>query len=219
MRVEFHCHTVYSKDSLTSPERLVAAARRKGLDRVIVTDHNTIAGAQAAQALDPQRVIIGEEIMTSEGELLAAFVREMVPPGLSPEETIARLRAQGAFISVSHPFDRLRSGHWAPAALQRILPLVDAIETFNARCLWPGFNRQAQRFAHRHGIAGTVGSDAHAAFELGRATLDLPPFHDADTLRAALRHAMPHVRLSAPWVHLASRWAVWVKRRRALTAR
>jgi len=212
MRVEFHCHTVFSKDSLTSPEQLVATARRRGIDRVVVTDHNTIAGALAAQAIDPERVIVGEEIMTTEGELLAAFVQEEVPPGLSPEETIAPLRAQGAFISVSHPFDRMRSGHWTVESLRRILPLVDAIETFNARCMWPGFNRQAQRFAQAYGVPGTVGSDAHAVFELGRATLDLPPFHDAATLRAALPQARARLRLSAPWVHFTSRWAVWVKR-------
>jgi len=214
MRVEFHCHTIYSKDSLTPPARLVAVAARRGVDRVIVTDHNTIAGALAAQAPDPERIIVGEEIMTTEGELLAAFVREEVPPGLSPEEAIARLRAQGAFISVSHPFDRFRRGHWQPDALTRILPLVDAIETFNARCMWPGFNHRAARFAQAHGVPGTVGSDAHALCELGRATLDLPPFHDAETLRAALAHATARVRLSAPWVHFSSRRAVWMKRLR-----
>jgi predicted metal-dependent phosphoesterase TrpH len=52
LRVEFHCHTILSKDSLTRPRDLVDACRRKGIDRVVVTDHNTIAGAQAAQALD-----------------------------------------------------------------------------------------------------------------------------------------------------------------------
>ena len=58
--VEFHCHTIASKDSLTRPADLVAAARRKGLDRVIVTDHNSIAGARAAQTLDPELIMVGE---------------------------------------------------------------------------------------------------------------------------------------------------------------
>ncbi len=214
LRTEFHCHTIHSKDSLTTPEALVAAARRKGIERLIVTDHNTIAGALACQALDPQRVIVGEEIMTTRGELLAAFVQEEIPAGLPPQEAITRLRAQGAFISVSHPFDRFRNGHWALPDLLDILPLVDAIETFNARCLWPGFNTQAQRFAQEHGIPGTVGSDAHAAFEVGRASLWLPDFHDAASLKAALREASPaQLTLSMPWVHLTSRYAVWKKGR------
>src|SRR5215216_3067134 len=158
MKVEFHSHTNASKDSLTRPVDLIAAARRKGLDRLVITDHNTIAGARAAQALDPEVVIVGEEIMTTRGEILAAFVTEEIPRGLNPMETIQRLRDQGAFISVSHPFDRLRSGGWRENDLIAIIPLVDAIEVYNSRCMNPGFNRDASRFAERHNIAGTVGS-------------------------------------------------------------
>ena len=105
LSVEFHCHTVFSKDSLTSPQKLVDTCRRKGIDRVVVTDHNTIAGARAAQKLDPERVVVGVEIMTTRGEILAAFVKDEIPARLSPQETIKRLREQNAFISVSHPFD------------------------------------------------------------------------------------------------------------------
>src|SRR5512143_1731327 len=112
LRVEFHCHTIFSKDSLTRPEQLVRAARQKGLTRVIVTDHNNIGGALRAKQVDPELIIVGEEIMTDRGEILAAFVTEEIPAGLTPQETIRRLRNQGAFISVSHPFDQFRSGGW-----------------------------------------------------------------------------------------------------------
>lgn len=207
LKVEFHCHTIYSKDSLTSPEILIKTCRHKGIDRVVVTDHNTIEGALEAQKLDPERVIIGEEVMTTKGEILAAFVTEEVPPDLSPQETIRKLRQQGAFISVSHPFDVWRGGYWLLHDLVEIAPLVDAIEIFNSRCYWPGFNRQAQEFAREHHLPGTVGSDAHAAFELGRATLVMPGFENSEGLRSILMDARPHVRWSAPWVHLISRYA------------
>ena len=210
-KVEFHCHTHYSKDSLTSPDGLVKACRRKGINRVIVTDHNSIAGALAAQALDPELVIVGEEILTSRGELLAAFVIEEVPARLSPEEAIHRLKDQGAFISVSHPFDVYRSGHWDEADLKEILPYVDAIEVFNSRCWSPEFNRQAHEFAERHNIPGTVGSDAHAAVELGRSLLLLEQFQDPDGLRAVIRQGIPKVRWSPPWFHLISRFAILLK--------
>jgi predicted metal-dependent phosphoesterase TrpH len=212
LQVEFHCHTNASKDSLTSPEDLVAAARRKGLDRVIVTDHNSIAGARSARALDPELIIVGEEIMTTRGEILAAFVTEEIPQGLSPQETLQRLKDQGAFISVSHPFDRWREGGWQERDLLEILPHVDAIETYNSRCLWPGFNRQAAAFAARHGLAGTVGSDAHAAFELGRSVLWLDPFEGPDGLRAVVRSARARVQWSPPWFRLTSRYAAIVKK-------
>lgn len=208
LRLEFHCHTRYSKDSLSEVSALLDTCQRRGIDRLVVSDHNTIAGAIEAQALDPQRVIIGEEIMTQEGELLAAYVQEEIPKGLPAKDAIARLRSQGAFISVSHPFDRFRSGHWEETTLLEILPLVDAIETFNARCFPPAFNRQALEFAKLHGVQGTAGSDAHALFEVGKATMLLPLFNDAESLRRALPLAKYETSYSGPWVRLASRYAV-----------
>lgn len=212
LRVEFHCHTIASKDSLTRPRDLVEACRRKGIDRVVVTDHNTIAGARAAQALDPELVIVGEEILTTRGEILAAFVTEEIPAGLTPLETIRRLREQGAFISVSHPFDEFREGGWEEEDLLEITPLVDAIEVFNSRCMVPRFNRAAKRFAEEHNLAGTVGSDAHAAFEVGRSLLRVDQFAGPDGMRAVIRNAQFETRWSPPWFHLSSRFAVLRKR-------
>ncbi len=211
LRVEFHCHTIYSKDSLVRVENLLETCRKKGIDRIVITDHNTTRGAFQAQVIDPQRVIIGEEILTQKGELLAAFMQGEIPAGLPPLETIARLREQGAFISVSHPFDRLRSGHWQLQDLLEITPLVDAIEIFNARCMSADFNSQAAEFARENQLAGTVGSDAHAAFEIGRAAMLLPDFHDANSLKEALPKAQFETRLSSTMVRFTSRYAVLYK--------
>lgn len=208
---ELHCHSCRSKDSLLLPQDLINTARRRGLDRVAVTDHNTIAGALEARDLAPDLIIVGEEILTTQGELLAYFVLEAVPRGLPPREAIERLRAQGAVISVSHPFDRTRRGAWDESHLRAILPLVDAIEVFNSRCTVEEPNRRAAALAREAGLPGTAGSDAHAAPELGRAGLRLPPFSDAEGFRRALRHAQVEGRLSSPFVHIYSRYAVWRK--------
>jgi len=212
LSIEFHCHTIYSIDSLTRPEDLVATCRRKGIDRVVVTDHNTIAGARAAYELDPELVILGEEIMTTRGEILAAFVSEEIPSKLTPQETIRRLKDQGAFISVSHPFDRWRSGSWRESDLLEILPQVDAIEVYNSRCMLPKFNWQARRFAEKHNVAGTVGSDAHAAFELGQSLMILETFHNPDELRNIIRKGIARIKWSPPWVHLTSRYSILYKK-------
>ncbi len=212
LRVEFHCHTIYSKDSLTRVETLLATCRKRGIDRVVITDHNRIAGALRARELDPQRVIVGEEIMTQKGELLASFVREEVPKGLPPLEAISRLRAQGAFISVSHPFDLQRNGAWLLPDLLEIAPLVDAIETFNSRCLSNRPNDLAAAFAREHHLPGTAGSDAHAPFELGRGNLLLDEFSDPESLKAALPAAQPLTRLSPVWVHFWSTYSKLYKR-------
>lgn len=212
LRVEFHCHTIYSKDCLLKPEKLVETCQQQDIQRVVVTDHNTTAGAVRAKELDPERVIIGEEIMTQEGELLAAYMTTEIPHGLPALETITMLRDQGAFISVSHPFDQMRNGHWHEDDLLKIAPLVDAIEIFNARCMRASFNEDAKLFAKKHGLRGTAGSDAHAAFELGRASMLLPDFQDTNSLRQAMELVEYKVQLSSPLVHFTSRYAVWRKK-------
>jgi len=210
--VEFHCHTHASKDSLTRPADVIAVARRKGIDRVVITDHNSIKGAHEAKAIDPELIIVGEEIMTTKGEILAAFVTDEIPPYLSPQETIKRLKEQGAFISVSHPFDELRKGGWMEGDLLEILPDVDAIEVYNSRCMLPRFNRRAGLFAQTNNIAGTVGSDAHASFEVGRSLLLLDQFTGPDEMRNVIRRGIPKVKWSPPWFHLTSRYASLVKK-------
>lgn len=212
LTLEFHCHTNASKDSLTRPEDLIRAARKKGLDRLVITDHNTISGALAAQKLDPELVVVGEEIMTTRGEILAAFVQEEIPAGLTPGETLRRLKDQGAFISVSHPFDELRKGGWKEADLLEIIPHVDAIEVFNSRCMDPRFNRRAKAFAEKHNLAGTVGSDAHAVFEVGKAVMALDQFQSPEEMRNVIRGARFKTKLSPWWVHLVSRYASMKKK-------
>ncbi len=206
IKVEFHCHSMYSIDSLQKPQSLIESARKKGLDKVIVTDHNTIQGALEAQKLAPDMIIIGEEIQTSEGEILAAFVTEEIPSGLEPAEVIQRLKKQNAFISVSHPFDRTRVD-WKMETLLKHVREFDAIETFNARCMFEKQNLLAQQFAETHHLPGTAGSDSHFEAEMGRAIMLLPLFNSANELRAVLPQATFQASRSPYWVHFASRYA------------
>ncbi len=213
-RVDLHTHTRFSGDSLTEPEALVAAARRAGLDRVAVTDHNTTAGALIAHRLAPDLVIVGEEIATSGGgELIAYYVRDALPAGLPLDEILRRLRAQGAVISIPHPFDRWRGSALGAALTRQIVDRVDALEVFNARCLWMSDNSRAAALARECGKGVTAGSDGHTVRELGRAYVSLPPFEDNPaSLLASLREAQPGGRLSGVWPHFASHYARWRKR-------
>ena len=213
LKVEFHCHTNYSRDSLNDVDRLIATAHQRGVDRLVITDHNTIQGAISAREKDPQLVIVGEELLTTRGELLVAFVQEELPRGLEPMVAIEKLRAQGAFISVSHPFDRRRHG-WALQDLQAIAPYVDAIEVFNARCQWRGLNQMAADFAVKHRLPGTAGSDAHTLREVGRATFRVPAFRTADELRSVIGQATIEGRLSSPFIHIASTYARFVNQKK-----
>ena len=112
------------------------------------------------------------------------------------------LRQQGAFISVSHPFDPQRG--WQLKDLLEIADQVDAVEIYNARCYKAEYNVQAADFAREHQLGGTVGSDAHTPFEVGRVGLDLPVFRNAAELKAVIRQGKVQGKLSSPWVHVLS---------------
>ncbi len=212
IRVELHLHTCYSKDSLVKPERLIRYCRKKGISRFAITDHNEIEGAFTAHALAPENVIVGEEIETTDGELLGYFMSEWVPPGLKPMEAIERLKSQGAVVSVAHPFDTVRTQHWTRESLLEITPHIDAIEVFNARCLKMQPNNEAASFAEEQGLLATVGSDAHSLWELGRASLLMPDFDGPEEFKFSLTQAQHHVQLSPFIVHGFSRVAVYFKK-------
>jgi predicted metal-dependent phosphoesterase TrpH len=202
--VDLHVHTRYSKDCFTDLPALIATARRRGLSKVAVTDHNTIAGALAAFELAPDLIIVGQEIDTTKGELIAFFLREPVPKGLQPQEAIARLRGQGAVIGVSHPFESIRASAFGRGELQQIIDSVDALEAFNSRCLRQRDNDKAREWAKRYGKLATAGSDAHTLWELGRGYVRLPAFEGPEEFRRSLALGEVGGKPSGLLVHVPS---------------
>lgn len=200
MKVDFHCHTHYSPDSIAQIRPLLKSAHAHGLDRLVITDHNCLQGALEAKGIEPDFVVIGEEIKTTYGEFLVAFIKEEIPAHLDPFKVLELLHSQDAFISVSHPFDEFRSG-WPLALLKEIAPLVDAIETDNARVLKKKMNQEAHDFAALHGLAGTAGSDAHDPYEVGHMALKLPEFNSAAELREVIHMGRVVGTISPVWVH------------------
>lgn len=207
IKIDCHVHTYYSPDSVNSPQAIIEACYHRGLDKVVIADHNTIAGALALRELAPDLIIVGEEIKTDHGELIAFFVEEEVPAWLPLEEAIARLRAQGAIIGVSHPLESLRREAMGWEALLTIIDRVDFLEGFNARCILPGDNRRALALARERGLPVTAGSDAHSPMEIGAAYVEMPPFTSKDDFMSSLRQARIAGHLSCPLVHLISTWA------------
>jgi predicted metal-dependent phosphoesterase TrpH len=210
--VELHSHTYYSKDCLVRFEDIIRICEQRGVDKIAITDHNTADGALAFQKIAPELVIVGEEVFTTKGEILAYYVKETVPKGLSPQETIDILRDQGAVISVSHPFDPYRKGAWRENDLLDIIDQVDAIEIYNARCLQASHNENAHRFAAKHGVLGTIGSDAHSQMEYGTAIQAMNPFYDAASFLESLKTAKPNPALSPFYVHFTSTFAKWSRK-------
>ncbi len=168
--VDLHCHTSASFDSLADPLKVVLTARDRGITHLAITDHDRIDGALRARdaAIPGITVIVGEEVKTTEGDLICLFLQEAIPPGLPPAEAIARARAQGALVGIPHPFDSYR-GSMGKAAeeLEALVGLVDWVEAFNARVVGGKGNEKAAELARTAGIPGVAVSDAHSTLEVG----------------------------------------------------
>jgi len=176
IRVDLHNHTHYSPDSILSPLRFVQECRRRGIDRPAVTDHNTIRGALAVRELADFEVIIGEEIRSSDGEIIGLFLEKEVPRDLTASETIERVKSQGGLVGVPHPFDHLRLA-LREVEMRTLIGQIDFIETLNARMVFPSHNDRARAFALEHDKPMSAGSDAHSPWEVGRVYAEMRPFH------------------------------------------
>jgi predicted metal-dependent phosphoesterase TrpH len=166
--IDLHCHTSASFDCLSDPRKVVRAAAARGLTHLVVTDHDHIDGALRARdaAPDGLTVIVGEEIRTRDGDLIAAFLESAVAPGSGAADTIAAVRAQGGLVGIPHPFDRFRGSLLRDARMETLAPLVDWVEAHNARLVGAG-NERAATFARDHDRPGVAVSDAHTIVEVG----------------------------------------------------
>ena len=168
--IDLHCHTSASFDSLATLGAVLRAAAARGLTHLAVTDHDRIDAALRAQDVAPDglTIIVGEEVKTVDGDLIAVFLERVVPPGMSAAETIAAVREQGGLVGVPHPFDRFRGyGHKSGARLEAIADQVDWIEAYNARVLGASANDRAAAFARERGLPGLCASDSHTVLEVG----------------------------------------------------
>ncbi|MFN8629605.1 MAG: PHP domain-containing protein [Chloroflexota bacterium] len=167
--LDLHCHTSASFDCLASPESVVRAAAKRGITHLAITDHDKIDGALRGRdaAPDGLTVLIGEEVKTADGDLIALFLERAVRPGRSARDTIAEVRAQGGLVGIPHPFDGFRGSMLKDGRLEGLGQLVDWVEAHNARVVGGSGNERAADFAREMGLPGVAASDAHSVLEVG----------------------------------------------------
>lgn len=204
LRADLHIHSCYSFDSSSTPQGIVARCLKRGINCIAITDHGTVAGALATKEIAPFPVIVGQEILTREGELMGFFLKEDIPAGLSPAEAIARIQEQGGIVGVPHPFDNLTRSSLSRQALERLLPQLQVLEGFNARSLLE--QDAVARLAREHGLALSAGSDAHTLWEIGNAFVEMPPFTTPQEFLASLAQGQIRGHRSPLWVHGVSVW-------------
>jgi predicted metal-dependent phosphoesterase TrpH len=192
-RADLHMHTTAS-DGWPTPQELVDhAARRASLNVIAVTDHDTIEGALRAREYAAKRarlhVIVGEEVSSRDGHIVALFLERRVRPGMSAAATVHAIHDQGGLAIAVHPFWRtervVRNGRvhgvgWLAAELD-----FDGIEVENATPGFYVFNQLAHRLNMGLGAAALGSSDAHILDAVGRAYTEFPG-KTAEALRTAI---------------------------------
>lgn len=174
LRVDLHLHSSYSHDGKSSLAELVRRAAECGLDRIALTDHNTVEGALLLAEMAPDVAIVGEEVKTREGEVIGLFINAHVPPFLAAEDALDAIHEMGGITYLPHPLDRYRANFF-PERIVRLAPKIDIIETYNAWCDAEA-NRAAARLAADLGKVAATGSDSHAAEEVGRSWMEMDEF-------------------------------------------
>lgn len=198
-KVDLHTHSAASRDGALKAAQYKRMLDRKALDCIAITDHNTVDRAKQIQAeLGADRIIIGEEITTTEGEIIGLYLRRAVPAGLTPTQAIQAIHDQGGLVYVPHPFETVRKG----ISLETFADIAhdaDIIEVYNGRAVFQNRISQTLMCSIAYNIPAAASSDAHGVAGWGKtySVLDAMPtretlvslLHDAD-----YRRGFPGVR-------------------------
>mgnify|MGYP001594674004 CR=1 FL=1 len=213
IKVELHVHTKYSYDCSISYKDLIAKCIQKNIDVVAVTDHNQIEGALRLQKIAPFKVIVGEEILSKEGEIIGLFLKKFIPSGLSMSQTIREIKHQGGFVYLPHPFDTTtRKTAIKGNSLVLNVDDIDIIEVFNGRTIKPWDNLKSERFANEKGKTMCIGSDAHTKYELGRNYIYIDNFSNQNGFLESLSSAKFKKSIVIPWVFLLTKYHRFMKK-------
>jgi len=229
MKIDLHCHSEASADCSTPLALFPSRCRERKVWVQAITDHNEIWGAQKLQEMVeeeqgkktglPLTIIVGEEVSTINGEIIGLFLKERIPAGMSPKETVAAIKEQGGLVLLPHGFDPMKRWRLQPAALETVADEIEIVETFNARISQLRWNQAAVDWSKLHGRLMSAGSDAHTLADIGSAWVEVP-FQQVQTpqdLLAALESGVP----VGEWTHPVIAYAhkLWDRSLRSLGVR
>lgn len=184
-KTDLHTHSAASPDGGISPRQYAKALETGLLDYIAITDHDRIDFAVSLQKTLGDKIIVGEEITTSEGEIIGLFLKERVIPGLTALETAHAIRRQGGLIYIPHPFETIRNGI-TNETLDQIAELVDIVEVYNGRAVFQNFSPESAVWAKTNVKAGAASSDAHGFKGLGGSYSVLAEVPSRDSLTTLL---------------------------------
>jgi len=160
LKLDLHIHSQYSEDAGGTPKEIIKSLKKKGINGMCITDHNTVKGSLEALKICPKDFIVipGSEISTLEGHILGLNIRENISPKKSIEITIEKIIDQGGIPIIPHVY-RNMSGI-KKRKLNSIISKINTIEVFNS-CSQPKTNLKMSKIAKKNNFGGSGGSDTH----------------------------------------------------------
>ncbi len=196
LKIDLHVHTCYSWDSATTLKEVVVYAKKRGLDGVAITDHDSVKGALKLAKKRNFLIIPGIEVSTKRGHVLALNVTIPIPPKLSPFETIQTIHDVGGIAVAAHPTTVYKGG-----LRRQITSNFDAIEVINSSS-FPFFLSTClgRRLAVRLNLPQTAGSDSHYPSDIGTAYTIIDANSEVDeVIQAIKRGATVPFGKPIPW--------------------
>lgn len=199
-KVLTHVHTRYSHDSILPFFLLYWKCLKCGIQYVAITEHNNIIGAKRFQEYcrkrgDKLKVILGEEIMTTGGEIIGLYLRDNIQPMMTPEETVQEIMRQGGLVYIPHPYDEKRyKTVLKEQYISELQHQIDCMECHNGRNVSPLFDQMQSELAEKYSIPKVIGADAHTIFEIGRNYMEMTCAPDD---KISFLHALNDVTFSS----------------------
>lgn len=206
IKVDLHTHSSASPDGGLTQQDYMQLIGDNVLDYVAITDHNAVHFALELQAALGDKIIVGEEVMSDEGEIVGLFLRSEVRAGMPLRATAEAIKAQGGLVYIPHPFETVRKGV-SEKSLDAIADLVDIVEVYNGRAVVQNRGPQAAVWARLHQKATAASSDAHGSKGVGTAYTTIKQAPTASNLVSELQtghmtmHRPPLRSLLYPKVH------------------
>jgi len=168
-KIDLHTHSIISPDGAGSiKENDFKKFLEKGiLDCIAITDHNETSFAIELRKKLGDKIIVGEEITTKDGEMIGLFLNKTIPAGLSAKQTVREIKKQNGLIYIPHPFETFRKGV-KRKILEEIINDIDIFEVFNGRGVLRGKAKLALEFAEKYNLPQASSSDAHGHGGIGR---------------------------------------------------
>lgn len=159
-KIDLHSHSIASRDGGITPTQYQQILEDGKLDYIAITDHNKIELATELHDALGNAIIVGEEINSTDGEIIGLFLKTKIPRDLSALETAQEIKKQGGLVYIPHPFETVRRGI-SNETMAKIIDLVDIIEVFNGRAVFQNKGPEATTVARLNNKPGATSSDAH----------------------------------------------------------